>query len=52
MNTPDGFSVALISGSTRTSPPPPNIRKTMPEMTAALMASGKRLRTTSRMLAP
>ena len=24
MNTPDGFSVALISGSTRTSPPPPS----------------------------
>lgn len=52
MNKPDGFRLACISGRGRTSPPPPNTRNTTAEMDAAEMASGKRLRTTSRISAP
>ena len=52
MNRPDGFRLACISGRGRTSPPPPNTRNTTAEMDAAEMASGKRLRTTSRISAP
>src|SRR5665648_457916 len=42
---------SAISGKLATVPPPPNIKRIIPAMTAAAIARGKRLRTTSFMVA-